>query len=527
MTDFDFIIVGSGPAGVSAAFPLVKAGFRVLMVDGGKSPGLQPPNVDFLAARQHDPEQWRWLIGQDFHALRMQAMASPKLRVPGLSYVFDQFTEENGIISDNFMTIGSLARGGLSNAWGCGVACFSNEELKAFPCDASDMKASYAAVAKRIGISGGTYDELSNYFGVDEWAMPPVEMDPLHNYLHNRYQTHKIKLASQGFKLGRTRIALLTNDFHDRKACSLLGNCLWGCANQALYSSASELPTLLKHNNFSLHAGFIVQNIVQKEGLWAIEGKNIADGTYGSITAKKILLAAGTLASTRLALKALNHYESTPLFSCPTAAFMLWLPRFLGSTKIMGAGIGQLGFTISLADKTTAFGATFITTGINTSEFIKHAPFKRRYGIDIFRYLLSSCMAGNVFLPGHLTHAATTLQKNNQLLVRGEYKQNVALLMAEVAKKLRYYYTRLGAVLLPKSFTLGKAGGDVHYAGTLPMQKTPVIGETTTDGEIASLRGVYIVDGACLPILPEKSHTLTIMANADRIAKNIALTSKN
>jgi choline dehydrogenase-like flavoprotein len=32
------------------------------------------------------------------------------------------------------------------------------------------------------------------------------------------------------------------------------------------------------------------------------------------------------------------------------------------------------------------------------------------------------------------------------------------------------------------------------------------------------LPGVHVVDGAVLPVLPAKAHTLTIMANADRIA---------
>ena len=33
--DADVIVIGSGPAGVSAALPLVEAGRRVLMIDGG------------------------------------------------------------------------------------------------------------------------------------------------------------------------------------------------------------------------------------------------------------------------------------------------------------------------------------------------------------------------------------------------------------------------------------------------------------------------------------------------------------
>ena len=42
---FDVIVVGSGPAGVSAAFPLVESGLRVLMVDGGETPSVGVPDT--------------------------------------------------------------------------------------------------------------------------------------------------------------------------------------------------------------------------------------------------------------------------------------------------------------------------------------------------------------------------------------------------------------------------------------------------------------------------------------------------
>ena len=44
--DADAIIVGSGPSGVSAAFPLLAAGMHVVMLDGGKErrqDSLAPP----------------------------------------------------------------------------------------------------------------------------------------------------------------------------------------------------------------------------------------------------------------------------------------------------------------------------------------------------------------------------------------------------------------------------------------------------------------------------------------------------
>jgi choline dehydrogenase-like flavoprotein len=54
------------------------------------------------------------------------------------------------------------------------------------------------------------------------------------------------------------------------------------------------------------------------------------------------------------------------------------------------------------------------------------------------------------------------------------------------------------------------------------MRANPKVGETDGAGRLAGSEGVYVVDGACLPSLSEKSHTLTLMANADRIAHKLA-----
>ena len=45
---FDVIIVGSGPAGISAAIPLAESGLRVLMVDGGGHASIAPQPNHFL-----------------------------------------------------------------------------------------------------------------------------------------------------------------------------------------------------------------------------------------------------------------------------------------------------------------------------------------------------------------------------------------------------------------------------------------------------------------------------------------------
>ena len=523
-TDFDYIIIGSGPAGVSAAFPLVEAGLRILMIDGGKQSAIQPPESDYISIRSNDTEQWKWMVGEDFHALKNQDAVSPKLRVPLHSHVFQGFETGNQIVGKNFITVGSLASGGLSNAWGCGVSRFSLQELSSFPVPASDFDISYATVSKRIGISGGIEDDLSDYFGLDEYSQPPIPMDALHIYLSRRYLRHRHKINSQGFKLGRSRVAVISENMAYRQACSLSGNCLWGCHRRSLYSSNDDLPGLRRYKTFSELSGFVVDGLTRCDGYWSVEGQ-VHSGKTTSVTATMVILAAGTLATTRLILKALNYRLSVSMQSCPTAAFLLWVPRLLGTLRKPGFGLGQLSFSLDLQDSTSVFGSTFSTTGIMLSEFVRHVPFRRRYAIDLLRGLMSSCVVGNIFLPGHLTHAEVKLESDDSLHVTGKYSSAVNPMMSEIAKKLREIYLRMGSLLLPGSFTVGQPGGDIHYAGTLPMREFPLLGETSANGEVKGLDGVFVVDGACLPILPEKSHTLTIMANADRIGRELVLIS--
>ena len=250
--DFDMIVVGSGPAGVSAAFPLVQAGLKVLMVDGGRENTLSPPSQSYLDARATDSDQWKWMIGPDFHSLKFADAVSPKLRAPTHSYVFEGYEKSNQVVGENFVALGSLAQGGLSNAWGCGVAKLSAQELSEYPFGAADIESSYETVTRRMGISGKATDDLTEYFGLDAWADKPIEMDALQSALLVKYQTSRNKLLPNGFRLGRSRVAALSENKDDRKACDLSGNCLWGCDRKALYSAMDDLSALKRFSRLYL-----------------------------------------------------------------------------------------------------------------------------------------------------------------------------------------------------------------------------------------------------------------------------------
>ncbi|MDR7100826.1 choline dehydrogenase-like flavoprotein [Lysobacter niabensis] len=513
------IIVGAGPAGTSAALALVERGIPVRVLEAGTAAVKLPPAGNYLDLRFRDPEQWLWQIGASGEALQAQATASPKLRVPGLRPIFQGYAESNRLKPEpGFHLVGALAPGGLSNAWGCGVASFDNDELGPLASERAAMQASYSRVATRMGISGANDDCLRDVVGLDAYAGPALPLDSLHQRLWDRRGRVE---RMDGFALGRSRVAVLGEPRSDRAACDLSGSCLWGCANKATWSAALDVATLRRHPLARVESGMHVQALnPDGDGGWWVD----ADSAAGPqrFHGRNVLLAAGTIASTRLALVALpDPPRRIRLQSNPMAAFLLWLPGALGTARTPSFGLAQLSFTASTPDDGPAFGNTFSTCGLPVGEFLAHLPTSRRAGLPLLRGLLPSTVVGNVFLPGELSEHSVGLNADGSLGIEGGASSRLPEAVASVRRTLAVGFRRLGAWMLPGSFVVGATGADLHYASTLPIRIRPARHECDLDGQIAGLPGVYAVDGASLPLLPAKAHTLTLMANADRIARKL------
>jgi choline dehydrogenase-like flavoprotein len=54
------------------------------------------------------------------------------------------------------------------------------------------------------------------------------------------------------------------------------------------------------------------------------------------------------------------------------------------------------------------------------------------------------------------------------------------------------------------------------------MRARPGRGEVDRAGELYGAPGLHVVDLASFPAMPAKQHTLTMMANADRVGRIIA-----
>ena len=515
------LVIGTGAAGVSVASRLAEAGRPVTLIDPGLPVAPPPlPHRPYLQARREDPEQWRWLLDRATPPGQLSD-TSPKFRAPTLAHVFADFPEAQGIATQGFTLLGSLASGGLTAAWGAGASSFSNAEMAGWPVSHDELAPHYRAVARRVGISGAQFDDLTEHTGLDADGLPGVPLDELGQSLERRWSKARAKLMPQGFHLGRARLAVLTEDRGERQACAGLGLCLWGCPRGSIWSAAQDLARLRRHQAVTHRPGLLAERLLQSGEGWEVAVLDRATNARHVLRARRVVLAAGAIGSARLAMTLSQGPVRLPLHSTPTAAFALLLPRFIGRPPREGVGLGQHLYALGDGEPMVC-GYLFPTTGLPLTEFVARAPLSRRVGLRALRWLLPATLVGNTFFHSRYSAHAMTLGADGKVRIEGGFSADFEPHLAATAKRLRSAFRSLGAIALPGSFAPGAPGSDLHYAGTLPMRSTPRAFECNAQGELADAPGLFVADAAALPSLPAKSHTLTIMAWADRLGQRLA-----
>ena len=117
-----------------------------------------------------------------------------------------------------------------------------------------------------------------------------------------------------------------------------------------------------------------------------------------------------------------------------------------------------------------------------------------------------------------------TLQQDSQndlpcLLIKYSPEQEEKLRIDRAMKRLRKALRKLGCVVPPGMAHARPMGASVHYAGTIPMSRLKAPLTVSEYCQSHDFDNVYIVDGTTFPSLPAKNLTLTLMANAVRVAE--------
>jgi choline dehydrogenase-like flavoprotein len=510
MSDFaaDVVVIGSGPAGVSAALPLVEAGRRVVMIDAGRD-GDAPPGAP-----------WRRMLGAHLEALRPDDGLTPKLRTPEARRLLGAFHEPEPIDAEDFVVIGALGRGGLSRIWG-GFACeLQEDDLQGWPLTPYDLRSSYDAVVARIGVSGSHDDDMAGFYGPSDALQAPPPLGPTAAAIFKRYSAAR---PDPQFALGRARNALITENRWQRQSCDLRLGCLWGCERGAIYDARQDIALLRQHANFELRSA-TAQRLTRADGGW-----DVITTRGERLHAPRLVVAAGTLGSLRLVAPLLAPAAELRVLNSPVMALpLLVTARLGGKLPTEGHSLAQLGFRLACSEKPGDYvgGAIYETAGLPPASFAARMPFGRRAATEIFRALAPALAVATVYFPGRYSANTVTLRPSAradqapQVEVRGGVAPGFDEVARTVRQRLTTIWRKLGARPLPGA-AVATAGTDAHLGGVFPMGVVAPHG-TNNYGELHAAPRLYLVDGSVLPSIPSKFTTLTIMANADRIGRYLA-----
>ncbi|NQY96271.1 MAG: GMC family oxidoreductase [Henriciella sp.] len=532
------VVIGSGPSGIHFAYTALERGHEVTLVDMGLSgTDIPHPKASFFDLKQNHPDPVSYFLGDNYDAISLPA-AHPGEQgeyyglPPSKNHVFEHPSRFQ-FRSSGMDLLLSFAAGGLAEAWTGGAYPFNDGDLAAFGFGHDRMAPHYAKIAERIGV-GGAGDDLEQWYPAHEGLGEPIELNEGNRRLLDKYERKRARLNHKhpNVRLGRSRQAALSHDLGDRDGCQQCGRCLWGCPNGAFYTPSLTLRGLLAHPNLTYLPGRFASHFEahSARGLDALIAYN-ETGAEEKISGDAFVLACGTISTSNIFLRTIYKSRNE----------IVQLPGIMDNQQVLAPflNLGMFGrgyfeksyqyhqLAMGLAGETPEDFVHCQITSMTTASahpIISQMPLGMAAGRKVFTALRSALGVVNL-------NFSDTRRSENILTLDPEFGSDWPGLKLQyrsppgqkakikaALKQLGKFMNDLGAPFVPGMTQIRTPGGSVHYSGTLPISASG--GEFTVTEQCQSndFENLFIVDGSVFPSLPSKNLTLTLMANATRVA---------
>jgi choline dehydrogenase-like flavoprotein len=525
-------VVGAGASAVHFALTALRNGHRVTMLDVGYSGRPDPlPEETFEGLKRSLDDPADYLLGPQFDGVVLPGTEGEYYGIPpSKSYVFEAPAGQSVAVR-GFEPLFSYARGGLAQAWTGGCYPFNDDDLADFPFGYDELRPHYEEVARRIGVTGKE-DDLARFLPFHGDLMEPLDLDPHSTLLMERYADKRDRLNSRlGYYMGRTRVATLSRDRGDRKACDYLGRCIWGCPRDSLYTPAYTLKECLGLPGFEYRKGCLVTHFrAGSEGrVRAVVYRDPA-GRTEELPVDLLVLAAGTLSSSRIVLRSVQLATGeAPVLSGLMDNRQVLVP-FL-NLRMLGRSYPERSYQYHLIGLglTTADPRAYVHGQVTTLKsamlhpIIQRLPLDLRASTRIVRALHAALAVVNLnFHDTRRPENRVTLREGPdgpdlsiEYVPPADEDARVKAALGRLGRALR----SLGCMIAPGMTHVRPMGASVHYAGTLPMSTDSGRWTTSPEGVSRDFDNLILADGTTFPFLPAKNGTFTLMANAVRIAE--------
>jgi len=521
------IIIGSGPAAAGAALALAgDSSNRITIVDvGHRLDEEAAAAVGRMALLE--PHEWERadldLVQAQPHGVEVRGL--PEKRSYGSDFPFRDVSQRTGVrgIGQVNTAVISGAYGGLSNVWGSQIMPFTAAAFGRWPVTASEMEHHYKAVLQEIPLAGEE-DALAEHFPLFGNASPLPPLAPRTRSVLEAAERHHEDLRRYGVLVGRARLAF------DSSRCVRCGLCMTGCPYSLIYSSASTFDKLRDEGRVEYLSSLLAVRLGEEAGRPYLIARELGRGRHHRLDADRVLVACGAMGTTRLVLGSLGIYDED-IELAESVQFML--PML--SMRPVQDPRQTREFTLNQFNMAIATDGDWLD--VAQIHFYPHNPAITDALPQFFSSTIGSCLAapllrrltvGLGYLPSWSSapirvRAEPGVNPDDlpNLLIRGSTTElNRTPMFRKVVGKVLRAAPKLDLwPILPMMF-MSAAGKSYHFGGSFPHRTREADGSLTTDrtGRLRAWKNIHLVDASVFPTIPATTFTLTIMANAHRIA---------
>jgi ferredoxin len=529
------LIVGSGPAAAAAALALSRReDLTITVLDVGLQLEADRQQIVDVLAASSDPQQWDTALVDRVSAppLSSKTRGVPEKRVYGSDYPFRDVGQLDGVTAatDATTSLISAAYGGFSTVWGSQLMPFTPSTFQGWPIGAAAIRPHYEAILSAIPFAGEE-DDLASAFPLMGRPTPLPQLSPRSQWVLDAHERHRSVLRGRGITIGKARLAF------DAANCVRCGLCMTGCPYGLIYSAAQTFDALHLSRRVTRHSGLLALKVTEVADTAQVIAKEVATGQLQKFEADRVYIACGAVGTTRLVTNSLDLFD-VELSLLESQQFVL--PMM--SARLTPDPRQEPDFTLNQFNMVVGLDGSSVDISqlhfyTFNSAFISALPWPLRGGaaeaarVQLLRRLTVALgylpswrspkllvrarpSSSRASLPGlHISRGTAPVGRNQML-------RAVLSRMVRSARLLDLY------PMLPM-LQLAAGGKSYHWGGSFPHTngRSAVFGSDRL-GRVGSWRRIHIVDASVFPSVPAMTFTLTIMANAHRIAsETLELTS--
>jgi choline dehydrogenase-like flavoprotein len=519
------LIIGSGPGAAGAALALAEDPTQqITVIDVGHELEDDLANIRSTLASTEESTWSTFDVERiSYQPVGAGRSALPQKRAFGSDFPFRDVGQLAGVsaVGASNPSVVSGAYGGFSNVWGAQIMPFSRATFDRWPVSFNQMEPHYRVALDEMTLAGDS-DDLAELFPL---LVPGRRLPPLADRTSrvlNRYEEDRALVRSHGITIGRARLAFRSD------ACSRCGLCMTGCPHQLVYSASHSFDRLRSDGRIAYRPGLLALRLDEEHGVSIATVRNLSTGATDRLTADRIFVACGAVGTTRLVLGSLGRYDSPvtlqesvqfvmPTLSVrptedPRHAMNFTLNQFNLLYDHTGEGVDLC--QIHFYDYNPAFLASL------------PSPLRAPSAEPLLANFLRRISVGLGYVPGWASPGVKiTAQRPHgsgvglaDLVVDREGSDGWPPMLTALIRAFLQVAPTLDLWPVLPLLTVSAAAKSYHFGGSFPHSSVRTSTATDRQGRLDAWDNIHLVDASVFPSVPATTFTLTIMANAHRIA---------